>query len=132
MGGIITFSVWQAVQFLCLAILAFAAWKIYCRLDDRMEKLREECIDVSVELEKEGLRRLPRILRYFAVGNYSAIWGEIKSFAREIKEGPAAVAKEFESVFRNMLTYHLSTTDGMTLVKAQIAAVEAGATGAGK
>ena len=128
MNGVLTLTMWQLVQFACLVIIGFAALKIYNRLDERVEKRRDACIDVSTELHKRGLKRLPRMLRAYAVGNYSGMWDEVKSFAAEIKEGPEAVAKEFEQVFKDMLKYHLSTPDGVTLVKAQIAAVEAEAT----
>lgn len=126
-GGFITIAVWHVVQLACLVILGFGAYKIYCRLDDRIEKRREACIDVATELQKRGLRRLPRMLRHYAVGNYSGVWDEIKSFSREIMEGPDAVAKELEGVFKNMLQDHMSTPEGMTMLKAQIAAIEAAA-----
>jgi hypothetical protein len=124
-GGFITLQIWHLVQLACLVILGFGAYKLYCRIDERVEKRREACIDVAVELQRRGLKRLPRILRCYAVGDYSGVWSEVKSFSREIMEGPDAVAKEFELVFRSMLADHLSTPDGMLLVKAQIAAVEA-------
>lgn len=127
MTGVFTIAVWQLVQLGALVVLGFAAYKLYCRLDQRMENLKEACIDVAVELQTFGLRRLPRILRYFAVGDYSSIWGEIKSFAKEIKEGPDAVAKEFEQVFDNMLAYHLSTPAGLAYVQAQVAALNSAA-----
>jgi hypothetical protein len=93
-------------------------------LDERIEKRRDACIDVAVTLEKRGLKRLPRILRRYAVGNYSEIWTEIKSFADAIMEGPDAVNKEFDGVFKAMLGDKLSTPEGLALVKAEIAARE--------
>lgn len=124
-GGFITLQIWHLVQLAWLVILGFGAYKMYCRLDERVEKRREACIDVATELHRRGLRRLPRILRAYAIGNYSGMWDEIKSFAREIMEGPAAVAKEFEQVFVSMLDDHLSTTDGILLIEAKLAAAKA-------
>jgi hypothetical protein len=125
MTGEIHFYVWQLVQLAALVVLGFGAWKLYCRLDERVEKRREACIDVAVELQKRGLKRLPRMLRCYAVGDYSGMWDEVKSFAREIMEGPAAVDKEFEDVFHSMLADHLSTPAGLAYVQSQVALVVA-------
>jgi hypothetical protein len=125
MTGVITIAVWQVVQLAALAVLGFGGWKLYCRLDDRREKRREAAFEVAVELEKRGMKRVPRILRAYAVGNYSGMWDEIKDFARSVKDGPELIAKEFEAIFSYQLKQKLATKEGLALVKAEVAAVEA-------
>jgi hypothetical protein len=126
--GVITIAVWQLVQAAAVIVLGFAAYKLYAKWDDRLEKLREAAFDVAVELEKRGFKRLPKILRAFAVGNHSGVWDEIKSFARAIKDGPEAIGREFDGVFASSLRDKLSTKAGIMLVKAELALVEASTT----
>jgi len=125
MTHVISIAVWQIVQFAALVILGFGLWMLYCRLDDRIEKRRENAYDVAVAFEKRGFKRIPRILRAYATGNYSGVWDEIKSFSKAIVDGPEAMTKELDTVFALSLSDKLATQDGVTLVKAAVAEAEA-------
>ena len=100
-------------------VYALIAWLL--KKDDQIEKRRKVAIELAAKLSEVGLVKLPRVLVAYAVGDYSGLYFEIKSFARLATSDPTAFMAEFEKVYDRVLTAKLATADGRTLLAAKLA-----------
>lgn len=88
--------------------------------DSEVEARRRAAMLITGKLEAFGLKRLPKITGAYAIGDYSLLAHEIKSFAEMLVGDETVVLKEFDAVFNRVLDAKLATADGRTLLSAKI------------
>ena len=104
-----------------IAIIALAtvlavfvgAWLF--RRDTAKEERRRNAIQASALLTSMGLKRLPKMLTAYAVGDYSGLAHEMKEFA-QLALDEKALAAEFDGTFKNVLSQKIKTPEGRALI----------------
>ncbi len=89
-----------------------------------MQKKRSAQV-LAAKLRDNGLRLLPALLEDFAVGDVQDMVEKIHDVAKLVESGSDAIEKELEATYENVLTKKLATPEGLALVKAKIAEIEA-------
>ena len=92
---------------------------------DGEEADRRKCW--PMKLRTAGLKLLPALLEDFAVGDVNDLLEKIHDTAKLVESGNDAIEKELESTYENVLDKKLATPEGLALVKAKIAVIEAAA-----
>ena len=82
---------------------------------------------LAIKLRAAGLKLLPVLLEDFAVGDVNDLLEKIHDISKLVESGNDAIEKELESTYENVLDKKLATPEGMALVKAKIAVIEAAA-----
>ncbi len=89
-----------------------------------MQKKRSAQV-LAAKLRDNGLRLLPALLEDFAVGDVQDMVEKIHDVAKLVESGSDAIEKELEATYQNVLAKKLATPEGLALVKAKIAEIEA-------
>ena len=89
-----------------------------------MQKKRAAQV-LAAKLRDNGLKLLPALLEDFAVGDVQDMVEKIHDVAKLVESGSDAIEKELEATYENVLAKKLATPEGMALVKAKIAEIEA-------
>lgn len=76
-------------------------------------------------LRDNGLKLLPQLLEDFAVGDVHDMVEKIHDVCKVVDAGSDAIVKELEGTYENVLAKKLATPEGMALIKAKIAEIEA-------
>ena len=92
-----------------------------------MQKKRAAQV-LAGKLRDNGLKLLPTLLEDFAVGDVQDMVEKIQDVAKLVESGSDAIEKELEATYENVLAKKLATPEGMALIKAKIADIEAPAT----
>lgn len=89
----------QAVIIALVALLVlgvvFALVRGFIGFDDRRESRRGEALELAITFSKLGFKRLPKLLKLYAVGDYSGIYAMIADFLRDLKD-PQEIIMELE------------------------------------
>ena len=80
---------------------------------------------LAAKLRDNGLKLLPALLEDFAVGDVQDMVEKIHDVAKLVESGSDAIEKELEQTYENVLAKKLATPEGMALIKAKIAEIEA-------
>ena len=80
---------------------------------------------LSTKLRENGLKRLPAMLDAFATGSLNKFLVQLEDLAKLVESGSDAIEKELEATYENVLANKLATPEGMALIKAKIAQIEA-------
>lgn len=91
-----------------------------------MQKKRAAQV-LAGKLRENGLRLLPGLLEDFAVGDVQDMVEKIHDVAKLVESGSDAIEKELEAVYERVLDAKLAKPEGLALVKAKIASLEASA-----
>jgi len=89
-----------------------------------MQKKRAAQV-LAAKLRDNGLKLLPALLEDFAVGDVQDMVEKIHDVAKLVESGSDAIEKELEATYQNVLAKKLATPEGLALVKAKIAEIEA-------
>ena len=89
-----------------------------------MQKKRAAQV-LAAKLRDNGLKLLPALLEDFAVGDVQDMVEKIHDVAKLVESGSDAIEKELEATYENVLAKKLATPEGMALIKAKIAEIEA-------
>ena len=81
---------------------------------------------MAAKLRDAGLKLIPQLLDDFVIGDWQDAADRIHEFARLVEVGgDAAITKELDGTFSNMLDAKLATPEGLALIQAKIAALQA-------
>ena len=80
---------------------------------------------LASKLRDAGLKLLPAILEDFAVGDVNDMVEKIHDLSKLVEAGNDAIVKELEATYENVLAKKLATPEGLALIKAKIAEIEA-------
>lgn len=115
-------SLTTILLFLFVAVLAVVAgWGIVKAVQKEAPLLaarRKAAGILSQAFKVAGLTKLPEALLDYSTGDYAGFFDKLHDFANLVKNGNDAILKEFDSIFVNLLTAKLSTSDGRALVTA--------------
>jgi len=89
-----------------------------------MQKKRAAQV-LSSKLRVAGLKWIPALLEDFAVGDVQDMVEKIHDLAKLVESGSDAIEKELEATYENVLAKKLASPEGMALIKAKIAEIEA-------
>lgn len=108
-------------------IVLYALVRWLFKKDTEIENRRRAAAELAAVLVKLGLKRIPKFLIDYSVGDYSGMAYSIVELAKLFLGDPAAVVAEFADVFENVLTAKLKTETGRAYVAAKLSdAVKAG------
>lgn len=80
---------------------------------------------LAAKLRENGLRLLPALLEDFAVGDVNDMLERVHKVADIVESGSDAIEKELAGVYERVLDAKLKQPEGLALIKAKIAAMEA-------
>lgn len=80
---------------------------------------------LAAKLRENGLRLLPALLEDFAVGDVNDMLERVHKVADIVESGSDAIEKELAGVYERVLDAKLKQPEGLALIKAKIAEVEA-------
>lgn len=108
---------------LAAAVLGFVGYRIAVwgfNKDEEIEDRRRGAANLATSLSKLGLKKVPEFLIDYSVGDYSGMAHKMAELARLFLEGEAAVLKEFEQVFENVLNARLKDEAGRAYIAAKL------------
>jgi len=77
------------------------------------------------KLRTAGLKWIPDLLEAFALGDAQQMVEKIHDLHKLVEAGSDAIEKELSQTYENVLAKKLATPEGLALMKAKIAALDA-------
>ena len=98
----------------------------------KLEAKKRSAQALAAKLRDAGLKLIPQLLDDFVIGDWQDAADRIHEFARLVEVGgDAAITKELDGTFSNMLDAKLATPEGLALIQAKIACAP-GSPGSGR
>lgn len=92
----------------------------------KLEAKKRSAQALAAKLRDAGLKLIPQLLDDFVIGDWQDAADRIHEFARLVEVGgDAAITKELDGTFSNMLDAKLATPEGLALIQAKIAVLQA-------
>lgn len=92
--------------------------------DTAIEDRRRGAGNLAGVLRQYGLKRLPRFLVDYSVGDYSGMGARLSEAASLFNEGEEAVVAEFDQVFESVLNVKLKRKESRDALAARLAEAE--------
>ena len=121
-----TFVIW--ILALAVAVLVgrdVAKWALSA--NKKLDSKKRAAQFLATKLRDAGLKQIPAMLEDFVIGDWQDMVDHIHEFSRLVAAGNDAIEKELGGTWNSMLDAHLSSPEGLALIKAKIAVVEASA-----
>jgi hypothetical protein len=99
--------------------------KVFFGANEKLMAKKRAAQKLAAKLRDNGLKLLPALLEDFAVGDVQDMIEKIHDVSKLIDQGSDAIERELEGTYINVLAKKLATPEGMALVKAKIAEIEA-------
>lgn len=112
---------WQVVVYLAVAVVGFAIYKLWCRLDSRIEDRRKKAFVLGMEFAKRGAKRLAKIFTNYGAGDYSGVIEEVKRIADNIADGVPVLDMEFKAIAKSYVDEQLTTVEGRAVLAKALA-----------
>ena len=93
----------------------------------KLQTRKREAQVLAGKLRAAGLKWIPSLLEDFAVGDLQDMFEKIHDLSKVAEAGSDAIEKELEGTYERVLDAKLQTPEGLAVVKAKIAVVEADA-----
>jgi len=95
------------------------------KVSGQLAAQKKAALTLAITLREYGLKLLPAILEDFAVFDVADMVAKMHDTAKLVDAGSDAILKDLEATYERVLDKKLSQPEGLALVKAKIAAIEA-------
>ena len=112
------------IVILCVVLGVFLGKKLFPKVA-KVSTIKRDALKLANALRSFGLVMMPNALDDMVIGDAGDLIARIHDVAQVIEAGSDMIMKELEGTYERVLEKKLATPEGLALIKAKVAVIEA-------